>query len=75
VRAKLNKQGWLEIERAGRMKVQYCPYDRPSDIPARCGDWCPRFIEFGRLGSSDSVKFHLCGEEVIFSEVIDEREP
>jgi len=38
---KINKLGNLEIERAGKFKVQYCPHSATM----LCGDWCPLFGE------------------------------
>ena len=40
--AKINKEGYLEIERAGEMRTQACPMVM-KDI--QCGDWCPLFGE------------------------------
>lgn len=44
---KIDKDGFLHIERAGRMKRQECPFheklcNRDGFIP--CGDWCPLFV-------------------------------
>jgi hypothetical protein len=38
----IREDGTLELERAGKMRRQYCPFaaDHPS-----CGDWCPHFGE------------------------------
>jgi len=51
--AKINNEGYLEIERAGTPRLQICPMVMSrglvrkdllhKDIP--CGDWCPLFGE------------------------------
>lgn len=39
MKIKINRMGFLFIERAGEMKAQMCPYRDMSN----CGDWCPLF--------------------------------
>ncbi len=42
MKIKINKDGSLEIERAGRGRKQYCPFVLEA---VDCGDWCPLFGE------------------------------
>jgi hypothetical protein len=42
MKIKIDKMGQLEIERAGKMRGQVCPY---SQQEAYCGEWCPMFQE------------------------------
>ena len=46
---KIDKSGQLNIERAGKMNKQYCPFDAGAALsegsPCSCGDWCPLFGE------------------------------
>lgn len=41
---KISNNGWLYIERAGKMKMCSCPFSTPDESgPLSCGDWCPLF--------------------------------
>ena len=45
---KIDEDGYLWIERGGKMKIQMCPHDtsdRDSCRTEPCGDWCPLFGE------------------------------
>ncbi len=42
MKAKIDNDGILFMERAGIMKKQFCPWTTDG---ATCGDWCPKFIE------------------------------
>jgi hypothetical protein len=42
MKIKIDNEGCLWIERAGKMKAQICPYDENW---TGCGDWCPLFHE------------------------------
>ena len=55
MKAKIDKDGNLWIERKAGWKLQYCPFGSPGGQygPARCGDWCPLFEE-----DTDSVTHH-----------------
>lgn len=46
MKAKIDRAGWLQVERAGVMKTQYCPYSSTEGEGLQpCGDWCPKFEE------------------------------
>ena len=56
---KINKEGHLEIKRAGKFKLQSCP--RKPELHF-CGDWCPLFHEpilydFHKI---DMIEINLC---------------
>lgn len=42
-----NEDGYLFIERGGRMIEQFCPFAPLDDAGYQmaCGDWCPLFCE------------------------------
>lgn len=42
MKGKIDENGFLYIERAGKTKKTLCPYDGEC---APCGDWCPLFSE------------------------------
>ena len=44
MKGKIVKEGWLQIQRKGEFKEQYCP-KRIEHIERLCGDWCPLFGE------------------------------
>lgn len=44
MKAKIDRNGILKVERAGEMKTQCCPYT-PGNYTSYCGDWCPKFAE------------------------------
>ena len=76
----IDKQGSLWFERAGKMKLQLCPYctmvDSFGDNNLKpCGDWCPSFHEprydenFLGIG-----EIEICDERAnIAGEIVDER--
>ena len=43
MKARIDENGNLEIERARAWKMQPCPW-APNDVTL-CGDWCPLFNE------------------------------
>ena len=47
MKAKINKEGRLEIERAGKFKRQRCPHQEidAQTLMRLCGDWCQMFRE------------------------------
>lgn len=72
---KINKRGLLEIERAGTMKQQACPY---VPVPCECGDWCPLFSEpdtysTGQAGD-ELTEIDICSSILSFDQFSDERE-
>lgn len=56
MKAKINKNGFLSLERAGLLKEQACPY---TQAEGHCGDWCPLFY-INWLPSGDSIVVDLC---------------
>jgi hypothetical protein len=47
MKAAIDLNGNLRLERRGKFANQYCPY-APLNVrnkPQRCGDWCPHFYE------------------------------
>jgi hypothetical protein len=47
IKIKIDNGGFLSVERAEKLKPQYCPY-QPNDFETLnehkcCGDWCPAF--------------------------------
>ena len=70
MKGKINNDGYLNIERAGRMRVQYCPWNSPyRNI---YGDWCPHFGEIECL----DLRIELScgnGRMLCFNEFTDER--
>jgi len=63
MKIKIRKDGFLELERAGKMKSQFCAVSRYT---SRCGDWCPMF-------RSKKDELVLCCNSLI-GEIIDERQ-
>ena len=79
MKIKINAAGKLNIERAGGMKEQICPFDVTEGTvrpPYPCGDWCPLFGE-PEAGNPDfpEIKTYilLCHNVVIQGEIVDER--
>ena len=63
---KIDKDGFLHIERAGVIKLQTCPftdamtaiknpYDPTDTISLPCGDWCPLFGEPSKSDVDDTM--------------------
>lgn len=42
MKAMIDKDGYLHLERGHKMKAQTCPF-RSNDQDGWCGDWCPLF--------------------------------
>jgi hypothetical protein len=62
----IDNAGFLELERAGKLKKQNCPFT--EDYPL-CGDWCPHF------GEPDNGAIVLsCSGNCIWWGVEDQRE-
>lgn len=52
----IDKNGWLHLDRAGKMKVQICPYATShSTLVKNCGDWCPLFGEPEQFDTMECV--------------------
>jgi hypothetical protein len=65
MKIKIDKDGYLWIERAGKMKKQFCPYDSINE--GYCGDWCPLFDD------SDRKYLCLCNNSFPTTVAVDER--
>jgi hypothetical protein len=65
---KIDKEGYLWIERFEKMKEQFCPY---SDIE-NCGDWCPLFDDSNIMPNGQG-DLGLCRREYCDVEIKDER--
>ena len=76
MKGKIDKDGYLWLERAGKLKPQFCEHEGPQE----CGDWCPCFQEpvvttltpiFRKLGQTTLI---ICeGNTLVFDEFTDER--
>lgn len=79
MKGKINQLGNLCIERAGKMRDQYCPYARGSDFEYRCCDSCPLFgeprTEFVSGIKTGNIEIELSchGLRLSFDEFVDER--
>lgn len=79
MKAKIDKDGFLYIERAGVMKRQHCPYVDEQI----CGDWCPLFGEPQILTKHSRISttsyetkipiIVLCNKTLELEELTDER--
>lgn len=72
MKAKIDKDGFLWIERSGKMKAQHCPENHTL---SNCGDWCPLFDEPVLTDESMGKRaiLRLCSAELILSEFEDLR--
>jgi hypothetical protein len=71
MKGKIDRDGDLYIERAGKLKPQHCP---PWNI-VPCGDWCPLFREVNLESKpgKESIVIDLCRRQLVFDEFADER--
>jgi hypothetical protein len=69
MKIKIRKDGFLELERAGKFMSQFCAVSRNL---SRCGDWCPKFGEPEKDRSKGLLD--LCEERTLRGEIIDERQ-
>lgn len=69
MKIRINKNGFLNLERNGVFKPQLCPKQAmpSSESDVFCGDWCPLFGE----PIADS-ELRLC-DAYLSGEIIDER--
>ena len=73
MKIKIDESGALYIERAGKMRKQYCPYTGAATLPRFCGDWCPLFKEYS-LDFGENGLLMLCNNNCIsVNSCIDER--
>lgn len=68
MKAIINKQGYLQLSRAGKYQTQVCPYRNEE-----CGDWCPLFGEPEYFEDNDKWEIGTCGAILEFDEFDDER--
>lgn len=79
MQAKIDKNGMLNINRAGTMKIQDCPMTTAvhnDGVKLKwepCGDWCPLFGEPVEDCDGDTILI-LCKGVNCFKEFKDERE-
>lgn len=81
MKAKLDKEGFLHVERGGEYKLMGCPLTTmPLSYNAgsrSCGDWCPLFEEPHHTQEEDCAYtvIHLCHyKHLCFDTFTDERE-
>lgn len=73
MKAKINGDGSLEVERAGKMRGMYCPYSADaSGNRGFCGDWCPKFEEDTKYDDGSVPVAIVCGGPV-YEIIADER--
>lgn len=79
MKGKIDKHGFLYIERNNQYKEQECP---TQEEVTRCGDWCPLFGEpdlIPKLIKSESIpeflknSLNLCHKTLYFDHFTDER--
>ena len=71
MKGKIDKGGFLYIERAGKYIKQFCPFSAGS---YDCCHWCALFGEpWGDRQEGEEIKLELCKKTLHFSEFIDER--
>lgn len=66
MKIKIDKDGYLWLERAGVMKKQYCPHD--PDLQMCCGDWCPLFTTghlVEKMGVPQPIEVTLCRTDYV----------
>ena len=71
MKGKIDKGGFLYIERAGEYVKQFCPFSAGS---YDCCHWCPLFGEpRGERCAGEEIKLDICKKTLFFSELTDER--
>jgi len=80
----INSRGYLEIERAGEIGPQMCPFtiNHESELTP-CGDWCPHFSEPSIMYTGvdqetkediEGYEIEICHDKVLtFTELDDQR--
>lgn len=66
MKAHIDVNGNLHLERSGEMKKQRCPYN--SNL---CGDWCPLFLVQNAL-TTDSAMVSLCHNREYYVDLAEE---
>jgi hypothetical protein len=77
MKIRLDKNGHLWLERAGKMKQVECPYSYNhymDDFRALCGDWCAKFRENSNHPIYKNIE--VCGTNTpyIIEDFTDERD-
>ena len=84
MKIRIDKDGLLQLERAGKMASQSCPHQQGTIKHAiACGDWCPLFTEPQKYRDDAfddkpmTVSLVLCKNiwEVAIEDFTDERKP
>ena len=78
MKGKIDSHGCLQIDRAGTMTLQVCPFDHGEERETFwCRDVCPLFGEPEHLYGHDSKSkwrtLRLCKTKLKFSNFTDER--
>ena len=70
MKLKIDKEGNLSIERAGKMKEAWC-HDHGI---IRCGDWCPLFGEPVASVEVPMIGLKISQDRILSGDLVDERE-
>jgi len=71
MKGKIDKDGFLWIERKGEWTKQFCPF--VGDCNDWCGQWCPLFGEpFSKINHA-GAELSLCKRTLYFDTFKDER--
>jgi hypothetical protein len=68
VKITITNEGYLRLERAGRLRDQRCTHNGQ-----RCGDWCPLFGEPGLECPDGQRGLEICQGRLLRGEITDER--
>ncbi|MGA1846872.1 hypothetical protein [Deferribacter abyssi] len=73
--AKIDEYGKLYLERAGKLKSQFCPFvSTPENMTVECGDWCPFFEEPIKVPDNKVTAIFTCKRTIYVNKLIDERQ-
>ncbi len=71
----ITKEGFLQVERNGKLKQQFCPFLSGINGSVVCGDECAMFGELEKVGTSKRFELELnCGKGQLITITKDERE-
>ena len=75
MKARIDSQGGLWLDRVGEDTAQWCPYSGTTEqgLRSRCGDWCPKFRVHASNRTGRSFIQLSGGDRIDCSEIIDER--
>ena len=69
----IDNKGHLRIERAGTMRLQFCPVAMSALSTESCGDWCPLFGE-PYYSKDFGPELEICKKRTLdFTELEDQR--